>query len=156
MSAPTRDSRTRRACLSQSLKAIRRLRGRRAADVARDMGMPLRSYEYFEAGQGRLNLERIHKFADVLDADALAILIGMEMCSPSFAVRCAGNKLMTILEMALQEFDGEAGDDMAQLDARTLINAFAQTFDGMKDQARERAGFLSRWIADKTPPDEGA
>jgi hypothetical protein len=59
---------------------------------------------------------------------------------------------MTIFKMAVQEFDAERGYPIAQLDARTLMTAFAQAFDRLRGQARERDGFVSRCIADKTLP----
>jgi hypothetical protein len=155
MRTPTCDTRTRRTCLSRSLKAVRRLRGQRAVDVAAAMGLPLRSYEYFEAAKGRLNVERIHQFADVLDADPIAILIGVEICSPDFAVRCAGNKLMTILMMALQEFDADAADQIAGLDARTLISAFTRLFDGLSAEAKDRYALVDQWMAGQGRAESG-
>ena len=154
MGTPTRDTRTRRGCLSQSLKGIRRLRGQRAADVAAAMSMPLRSFEYFEAGQGRLNLDRVHQFAEVLNADALAILIGMEICSPTFAVRCADNKLTTILAFALQDFEAKAGNQIVQLDANGLMGAFNRLFDELAIQARERDALVARLIAKRATTSE--
>ena len=148
MAGLTRDSRTRSACLSQSLKSVRRLRGLRAADVAKAMGMSLRAYENFEAGRGRLDVERILQFAQVLQADGLAILIGMEMGMPDFALRTARNKLVTILAMAMQAFDEGVGDQIAQLDAQTLIRSFTGVFQTLADFALERQAFVERWMAE--------
>ena len=41
----------------------------RTIDVAQGMNMALRSYEHFESGAGRINIERIHRFAEVTDSD---------------------------------------------------------------------------------------
>jgi transcriptional regulator with XRE-family HTH domain len=149
MGPPIADVTSPSATLAQALKALRRLRGMRPVDVARAMGMPLRSYEYFESGRGRLNVDRIHQVAQILNADAFAILAAMEIRSPAFAVRCAANKLMTILTMALQDFDAGGQDDIARLDPHTLISAFTQVFDGLTKHARERDAFVERWMADK-------
>ena len=86
------------AGLTRALRAIRRLRGRRPADVAAAMGLPLRSYAHFEAGGGRLNPGRVHRCAEATESDAFAILVGLWIGSPDFAVHCADNKLVTILE----------------------------------------------------------
>ena len=51
---------------------------------------------YFEAGRGKINVDRIHQFARVLDVDPYAILAAVEIRSPGFAVACAEQKLMTL------------------------------------------------------------
>jgi transcriptional regulator with XRE-family HTH domain len=147
MSAP--DVPDRRASLSQVLKALRRQRGLRPGQVAQAMGMRPRSYEYFESGRGRLNLDRIHRFAEVLDVDPFAIVAALEIGSPRFALRCADNKLMTILIMALQDFDTQAGDDIARLDARSLIGEFTRALDELARRAREHDAFVETWMAEK-------
>ncbi len=120
------------------------------------MKMPLRSYEHFEAGSGRLNLLKVHLFAEVLDADPFAIFAALDIGSPDFAVRCADNKMMTILMMALQEFDTSAQDDIARLTASTLIAAFTRCLDELLVQTRAEEAFVGRWMANKTLrcPDE--
>ncbi len=118
-------------------------------DVAAEMGMRPRTYEYFEAGHGPLNVDRIHRFADVLDADPYAILMAIEIGSPEFAVRCAGNKLVTGLTIAMLEFDAAAGDDIAQLDPVLLMRAFTHLGEGLTAQARERRAIAERWKPDR-------
>jgi transcriptional regulator with XRE-family HTH domain len=36
----------------------------RTAEVAQAMGMPVSSYEHFEAGKGRITFERLARFAE--------------------------------------------------------------------------------------------
>ena len=124
--------------LSQTLRAVRRRAGLRAADVAQRMGMPLRSYEHFEAGGRRVNLERIHEFAAATGADALAILASILMGSPAFAVRSSRNKMMLTLMLALQEFDGDAGDDMELLETGVCLAAFSEMFGQLAHEVRRR------------------
>ena len=131
--------------LPRILKGLRRLRDRRAADVAAALDMPIRSFEHFESGKGRLNIERVHQVAEVLDADPHAILAALEMRSPAFALRCADNKLMTILMMSLQDFDARAGDSIARLDPLTLIQAFTQLFDQLAAHAEAQQAAASQW-----------
>ena len=57
---------------------------------------------------------------------------------------------MTILVMALQDFDARAQDDIARLDARTLIGAFTWFFDGLSAQARAQGRFVEQWKAEKS------
>lgn len=124
--------------LSAALRLIRTHRRMRTVDIAQSMGMALRSYEHFEAGGGRVNLERIHRFAEVTDSDPYAILAALALGSPKFALRTADNKLMTILMVALQEFDEEVGDVLAELDARTIINTFTRPFKDLVPQSVRR------------------
>ena len=149
------DAQNRRRWLSQALKALRRRRGMKPADVAREMRMPLRSYEYFEAVQGRVNLDRIHQFASVLNVDPYAILMAMEIGSPEFAVRCADNKLATIITMVLQEFDAATGDALVQLDPHTLTASLTRLTTSLSELAHQRAAASSAWLSGSAdrPPD---
>lgn len=140
--------------LSQALRAVRRLRGKRSVDVATALDLPLRSYEHFESGKGRLNVDRVQLFADATESDGQAILASLWIESPDFAVRCANNKLMTILIMALQDFDRSTGDAIASLDGQTLIAAFEGVFANLGEEARRRNG--EAWIEARKPsePDD--
>ncbi len=132
--------------LSSALRLIRAHRRMKSAEVAEAMGMAQRSYEHFEAGGGRINLERIHRFAEVTDSDPYAILAALALGSPRFALRSADNKLMTILTVALQEFDETLGDVIVELDARTLINAFTRTMKDLALQAVRRDSAAQDWL----------
>lgn len=134
------------AVLSASLRLIRGHRRMRSADVAEKMNMALRSYEHFESGAGRINLERIHRFAEATDSDPHAILAALAIGSPAFALRCADNKLATILIVMLQEFDEEAGDAIADLDARTIINTFTKAMRDLTDQSVNRDAEAEAWL----------
>ena len=138
-----------RAVLSSSLRLIRSRRRLRTLDVAGRMNMAVRSYEHFEAGAGRINLERIHRFAEVTDSDPHAIIAALALGSPEFAVRCMDNKLATILTIVLQEFDEETGDAIADLDGRTIINAFTRTLRELADQAINREVEAQAWIDER-------
>ena len=161
MASPIDSDLSRGVRLSQALKAVRRKRGLRTTEVARAMGLPLLSYEHFEAGNGRLNIDRVHQFAQALEVDPYAILAAVDIASPAFAARCADNKLMTIFLMALQEFDAAGQEDLTRIDARSLITGFTRLFDGLIARARDEDAFVEDWMDDKTlfgpgaPPDEG-
>lgn len=127
------------ALAPQALKGLRRLRGVRPPQMARDMRMSLRAYEHFENGKGRLNVERVHEFAALLNADPFAILAALEIHSPGFALRCANNKMMMIFMMALEAFDARAQDAILHLDPLTLMESFTQLFDVLAAKAQEQA-----------------
>lgn len=121
-----------RAVLSAALKAVRKHRGLTSVDVAAGMNMPIRTYERFEAGEPRLNIDHLHRFALATDSDPYALLLAVVTASPDIAVRCANNKMATILTVGLQNFDADVGDRIRDLDARTLVAAVIEMFDGLK------------------------
>ncbi|EHN77379.1 hypothetical protein SMCF_3096, partial [Streptomyces coelicoflavus ZG0656] len=43
-------------------RAVRRARGMTAQQMATAMNLPLRTYEHFEAGTARVNLDYVHRF----------------------------------------------------------------------------------------------
>lgn len=135
--------------LSAALRLIRAHRRLRAADVAKSMNMALRSYEHFEAGGGRINIERIHRFAEVTASDPHAILAALALGSPAFALRCADNKLATILAVVLQEFDEEAGDAIAELESLTIINTFTKALRELAAQSVRRESAADAWLEER-------
>ena len=155
--SPLQDLTGRKTTLPLVLKAIRRRRGLRSSEVARAMGMPLRSYQYFESGRGGLNLERIHQFASAVDADGYAIVLALDIGSVEFALHCLDNKAATVLLVSLQRFATKTGEDIARLDPRSFISAFDRAFDELTAKAREYDAILESWMTDKSiggdPPD---
>lgn len=135
--------------LSAALRLIRAHRRLRASEVARDMNMALRSYEHFEAGGGRINVERIHRFAAATDSDPYAIFASLALGSPEFAVRCADNKLMTIFAVAVQEFDEAIGASISDLDARTIINTFTKALGELGQQAVRKDSEAEAWLGSR-------
>ena len=132
--------------LGASVRLIRKHRRFKTIDVARAMGMALRSYEHFEAGGGKVNVERIHRFAEVTGSDPYAILAALALGSPEFALRCADNKLVTILMVALQELDLSAGDAIADLDALPIINTFTRAMKELAALSVRRDGGADEWL----------
>lgn len=130
--------------LSAALKAVRRRRGRTAAEVAEVMGMPLRSYEHFEAGQGRFDFDKVRRFAEVLEADPFAILTAVQIAAPAFAARCADNKMMLALLIRLEEFQRELGETVADLDPALVLAELGEAFGRMDRELRRRARLEER------------
>ena len=121
--------------------------------------MALRTYEHFEGGGGRLNLERIFAFAAATDSDAFAILAAALIQAPGLAARSARNKLMLTFMLALQEFDGAVGDDIDLLETGVLLGAFTEMFAKLTDEAKRRRETIAtieqrakNWDADVLPP----
>lgn len=110
------------------------------------MNMALRTYERFEAGETRLNLDHIHRFATATRSDAHAILLAVATGSPELARRCADNQLGTILLIALQRFDMTMGDAIQTLEAREVIAAVMGMFEGL-GATKAKADSAADWIA---------
>ena len=95
--------------------------------------MALRTYERFESGATRLNLDHIHRFAAATNSDPYALILSVVIGSSELARRCADNKMATILTVAIQRFDQAIQDRLMDLDARTLITAITGMFDTLLD-----------------------
>ncbi len=133
------------ALLSEALRRVRRHRSLTAAEVAARMHIAKRTYERFEAGRTRLNLDHVVRFARATDCDPNAILMSVVIGSPDFAWRSCDNRMATILTIALQKFDARVGDTLSELDIHTLVSAITQMFDGLESTlARDDA---KAWIA---------
>lgn len=131
---------------SAALKGVRKLRGLSTQDLATRLNMPLRTYEHFEAGHGRLNLDYLHRFSEATNSDFYGLLHAIAIGSPEFAVRTADNKFMTTFTIFLQAYDRKMGDRIGDLDARSLIAALGEMFDALAEvggqRAEEAASFL--------------
>lgn len=131
--------------LARTLKAVRRMRGLTAADVALALAMPLRSYEHFESGAGRLDFAKVRRFAEVVDADPFAILIAVMIESPRFAISTAGNKAATAMLVAIERLDRDLGDRLAQIDTAVLMAEVGEAFHRLKvGLDRSRAAVFQR------------
>ena len=128
----------------------------RPSELARALEMPLRSYEHFEAGRGRVTLEKITKFAEATNSDPLAIAASVPLKSPEFALFSADNKLMTILMIAVAELLEELGEDIVYLEPRTLISAFTRVRKELVEHVQRRDLFAETWLEENSPKVRGA
>lgn len=142
--------------LSATLKAIRKDRRMRSSEVARALGMPLRSYEHLESGRGRFTFDRLVRFADVTNSDPFAIIAVLALKSPEFALRCADNKLMTILMIAMSELNDQLGEDIVFLEPGILIGAFTRVVKDLNDHIAKRDLFAETWLQEHSPKVQGA
>jgi hypothetical protein len=128
----------------------------RSSEVARALGMPLRSYEHFEAGRGRITFDRLVRFADVTNSDPLAIIAVLALKSPEFALRCADNKLMTIFMIAMSELNDDLGDDITFLEPGILIGAFTRVTKELTEHIAKRDLFAETWLKERSSKVQGA
>lgn len=132
--------------LSEAVKLVRRSRGLSTREVAAAMHMSVRTYQRFEAGVTRLNLDHIHRFARATSSDPYAILMSVMIGSSRFARNTADNRLSTVLIVGVQNLDQSVGDRISELDTRTLVGAVANLFDGFAAQIRGRDP-AQEWLA---------
>ena len=153
--APPKDGRRQfdipASAIGTTMRLIRRARRLRATEVAREIGMPLRSYEYLESGKGKVSFERVMRFARATDSDGWALLASAPLGSPDFALRCADNKLMTIVMITMKELDDDLSDDIVFLQPGTLIGAFTRIRNELAQYVRKRDQFAETWLSERAP-----
>lgn len=113
-----------RQSLSAALEEIRRRRGLRRRDVARAMGMKLRTYENFESGRGPMTYARLAAFADATNCDLVALLLCHHLGGSRLALACADNKAATIAVSTLQDIDAGHLVGVGAMTAANLLSAF--------------------------------
>ena len=122
--------------LSAALRLVRNARGMSARQTAAAMHMSIRTYQRFEAGVTRLNLDHIHRFAKATASDPHAILFSILIGTPRYALNTADNMLSTVIIVGVQKLERAVGDRISELDTRSLVSAVAALFDGLIDQVR--------------------
>jgi transcriptional regulator with XRE-family HTH domain len=149
MNVPSLQFLTGAALLSKAMRAIRRKRGLRTSDIAKRMGMAQRSYEHFESGRGRVSYERILAFAEATDSDPFALMATLALDSPEFPVRTADNKLVLIWMLTLRDLNEELGEDIAYLEAKTVIGALTRVSRELVEHVRKRDTFAETWLSER-------
>lgn len=124
--------------LATALRAIRVARGLTTTETASRMRLDRRNYANFEAGKGRLNLERVIRFAEVTDSDPWAILAAVLMGSPGLARDAADNKLVLVFHILLAEFAGQVGERVRDIETADAVSAFQEAFRGLEAAAVSR------------------
>ncbi|CAN5309771.1 hypothetical protein BH10PSE1_BH10PSE1_24200 [soil metagenome] len=133
------------AVLSQALKAIRRDRGMTPGQTARAMHMAPRTYQRFEAGDTKVNLDHIHRFAQATRSDPHAIFMAISIGSPRHALRGCDNQIDTILTIGVKELDDVLGDRIRDLDRRTIVTAVTTLIDTLAG-ALDQTDPTRRWL----------
>ncbi|MCC7266859.1 MAG: helix-turn-helix transcriptional regulator [Caulobacteraceae bacterium] len=143
--SPSDGTRERDEALSSVLRAIRRHRRMTVQQVADLMGLKKRSYERFEAGEGRLKVERIFRFAQVTDADPYALLASVKFGAPDFALSCIDNKLVMLTVLHTHELFNSKGKEIALLRPQAIVEALSAAF-GVLEKELKQVRSVSRWL----------
>ncbi|QBQ47309.1 helix-turn-helix domain-containing protein [Brevundimonas naejangsanensis] len=130
--------------LAASIRGLRLLRGLSSRETATGMNLSLRTYQDFEAGRGRLNLDYVSRFCRVVDADPDAIIGAIMIGSPRFAINCADNKLMRMVMIGVNQLDRRLGDRVTALEARSIMAAVDTAVRELVDRAI--AEDAARWL----------
>lgn len=112
-----------RKSLAGALQAIRAKRGLRRRDLARLMGMRLRTYENFESGRGPMTYERLAAFAEATDADLAALLLCHHL-GGQIAVESADNKAVSIAMGTVEDIASGGDRRLGEITAAQLLAAF--------------------------------
>ncbi len=115
--------------------------------MAAAMQMPMRSYQHFEAGRGRLNLDTLFAFAKATQSDPIALLNAVLLREPTLAVRCADNGLAAAMMLALERFNGASGALIPKLRSHAIVKVFQDAFDALEKEA-SRPDPTAEWIAE--------
>jgi transcriptional regulator with XRE-family HTH domain len=151
----TPDERVDRQMLSAALKAIRRRRGMSPTQVADAMGLPLRTYQYFEAGRGGLRLELIRAFAAATRGDPWAIVLAVAMRNPAFAARAVDYKIASLILILLKTLDAGLGDLLGLLDVATLQHRLRPAFKLLAQDGARLAKVQGQLTRGVSPFDDG-
>jgi len=143
------DTASRRATLSRILKTFRRRAGLRSIEAARAMGKGLRTYQRWESGYYGLQLEEIHRFAEIVHADPWGIVFAVEFGSVDFALATAQNNAASLMLVALRRFHRKTPEAIRVLDPRSLSLTFTRGFDLLAKRAEEYEADLEQWMFDE-------
>lgn len=133
--------------LSTTLKMIRKLRGMTVLETAAGMRISKRTYERFEAGETRLNVDYIRRFAVATRSDFYAILLAVSVGSPELARDSADTHMPTALVVGYRRFHHGLQDRLQTLPTRVVITAVTAMFDRLVEEAV--AGAEARqWLDD--------
>lgn len=136
--------------LSAALKLTRVRRSLTVAQIAEAMHIAPRTYQRFEAGRARLNLDHIQRFAQATDSDFGAILMAVALRSPELAWRAADVPLVSVFTVMLERFNTAYGDHIRELDVRTVVEAMTEMFDTL-GLAADASRDARRWLQDPSP-----
>ena len=145
----TQNEEQRRVTLSLVLKRFRRRGGFRTADMARAMGLALRTYQRFEKGSLGLDFDKIFSFANVVEADPWGIIFAAEFGHEEFAFQTAGNQGASLLLTMLRRYARRSGKDIAALDPRSLVVVFGRGFEQISKRAERLNSDLEQWMFDE-------
>lgn len=138
-----------------ALRSVRKRRGLSSRDMAARMNLALRTYQRFESGAARLNIDYLFRFARAADADPYAILLAALLGTPLLAAASADNKLVEAMVIRLDEFHLALGDTLVEIQTHEAIAAFGDVFAELERMTRSRRARSSLWLKEAAKRVEG-
>jgi hypothetical protein len=141
------DAAARRATLSRILKLFRKRAGLRSIEAAKLMNKGHRTYQRWESGYYGVEIEEVHRFAEIVHADPWGIIFAVEFGSVDFALDTSGNNAASLLLVALRRLHRRPGGKaLRDLDPRSLLLTYTRGFDLLIKRAEEYAADLEQWM----------
>ncbi len=132
--------------IAKAMRMIRTDRRMKPSEVAKVMGLPVRSYEHLESGKGRISYERVCRFAEATNSDADALWSVLQIGSPEFALLCADNKGMSIVISFMRELHEKLGEDMIFLEPGAMIGGMSRLINEWVAHVRQRDTYAEKWL----------
>ena len=144
---PSATREARRRLLSDLLRDLRNHRGLRISTVASRLNLAPRSYERFEAGEVRPDLDRVLQFAKIVDADALGLIAALFLLNPELALATADNKLMSALAHMAERLIRELGPSTRDLDTALIVDILDRATDELVGELKAREARKRSWFS---------
>lgn len=146
-----------------SVGRLRRYRGMTRQQVADAMGIGIRTYDRFEAGQSGFGFKRCVIFCEAIKgADPYALFFGVLAKDPHLALAAADNKIMLAVISVTLRMSKRLREDVGLLKAQPIMSAATTMTDGLIRVAKDRNVFDSDWLEEHQrrlraylEPDEG-
>lgn len=136
-----------------ALRPIRIARGLSVGKMAQLMGIDRRSYANFEAGRGKVSIEKVFEFAALTDSDPWMILGAVSMDAPELAGNTIDNKLGRVFLIALRDFERTTGQAMRLIYPGDAFTAFEEAFQKLATLAASRQALAAPdWLKTGSPP----
>ena len=103
------------------------------------MGLEPRTYERFEAGEVRPEVDRVIQLCEALRSDPVALFCAVYLERPALAAECADNKLMLAAAFGLDRLSRKYGDRIRELETSLCVEAFDRAFDMLSEELDRRA-----------------
>lgn len=110
--------------IARVMRVLRQTQELRARDLARAMGLPLRTYTNLEAGRAAATPMCLLAFARLVDCDPFALLLCAGGLDPGVVLACRRNKAVSIAVGAIQDLHAGRPNALAGYTAAELIGAF--------------------------------
>lgn len=141
--ALARQARLLRKVLWTLRKQERRLSIEETAEL---MGIAPRTYQEFEIGTGKLDLNKVRLFATATRTDAIGIILALTFEDQELAVQTMDNKLLSTFWIAFKEFRQRVGARLMFVPPALFLAAFRRAFEEIEAYLTKRTESTEEWL----------